>query len=42
MQIPLLPGLQSVVMVIPCFQLTEPSGVGYFAAIAMLNSKVIV
>jgi len=41
-QIPLLPRLQSVVIAIPCFQLAEPFGVGYFAAIAMLNSKVIV
>jgi hypothetical protein len=42
MQIFLLPRLQPVVMAIPCFQLTEPSGVGYFAAIAILNSQVMV
>jgi hypothetical protein len=29
-------------MAISCFQLAEPFGVGYFAAIAMLNSQVMV
>ncbi len=42
MQVLLLPRLQSVVLAIPCFQLAEPFGVGYFAAIAMLNSQVMV
>ncbi len=41
MQVPLLPHLQSVVIAIPCFQLAEPFRVGYFAAIAMLNSQVM-
>ena len=42
MQVLLFPCLQFMVMQVALFKLTEPSGVGYFAAIAMLNSKVIV
>ena len=42
MQVLLLPRLQFMVMPISFFKLTEPSGVGYFAAITILNSQVMV
>ncbi len=42
MQVLLLPRLQFMVMPITLFKLAEPSGVGYFTAIAMLYSEVMV
>ena len=42
MQILLFPCLQFMVMKVVLLKLSKPSGVGYLAAIAMLNSQVMV
>jgi hypothetical protein len=42
MQVLLFPCLQFMVMPVALLKLTEPAGVGHFAAIAMLNSQVMV
>ena len=42
MQVIIFPRLQFMVMPVALLKLTKGLGVGYFAAIAMLNSKVIV
>ena len=42
MQVLLLPRVQFMVMPITLLKLAEPSGVGYFTAIAMLYSQVMV
>jgi hypothetical protein len=42
MQVLFFPCLQFMVMEVALLKLTEPFGVGYFAAIAMLNSQVMV
>lgn len=42
MQVFLLPGLQLFVMMVALLKLSESSGVGYLAAIVMLDAQVMV